>query len=215
MTGAAAAAAACAPRRRRAIGGRTFTALCVPAVVAASAIAGATGGGAGSAPTIVTVGERPASVATGFMLAPGRVVTVAHVIEGDSATVRGADGVARRAAVLRRDRTLDLALLAVPGLPAAPGVTPAGTSMLVRRDGAPAALPVRIVRSIVARVRTTGDDAGVRRPALELAGSPAAGDSGAPVMRDGRIAGVLFARSRDRAGIAYAVDAAALARLTP
>jgi hypothetical protein len=42
----------------------------------------------------------------------------------------------------------------------------------------------------------------------------AAGDSGAPVLTaSGRIAGVLFARSRTRARTAYAADAGAVARL--
>jgi hypothetical protein len=42
----------------------------------------------------------------------------------------------------------------------------------------------------------------------------AAGDSGAPLVTDsGRVAGVVFARSRTRASTAYAVDAAPLAAL--
>jgi hypothetical protein len=197
----------------RRAGGHGLAALCASALLAASAIAHATGGGTAAAPGLVTVGEGPANVATGFTVAPGRVVTVAHAVEGDSAAVRGADGIVRRAAVVRRDDALDLALLAVPGPRRAPGFTPAGSRLLVLRDGEPAALPVRVLRTIVARVRTAGDERVARRPALELAGAVAAGDSGAPVLRDGRVAGVVFARSRDRAGVAYAVDAAALERL--
>jgi hypothetical protein len=199
---------------RRALGGGRFAVLCALGLLAGSAIAHATGGDVSTAPGLVTVGERPANVATGFTVAPGRVVTVAHALEGDSVTVRGADGIARRAAVVRRDETLDLALLAVSGPRPAPGFTPAGPRLLVLRGGEPAALPVRVVRRIAANVRTAGERGVVRRPALELAGAVAAGDSGAPVLRDGRIAGVVFARSRDRAGVAYAVDAEALARLT-
>ena len=48
------------------------------------------------------------------------------------------------------------------------------------------------------------------RPGLELAAAIDPGDSGAPVLDGrGRLLGVLYARSRDRAGTAWAVDAAA------
>jgi hypothetical protein len=194
-------------------GRRRLALLCAPAVLAASAVAHATGGDVSTAPALVTVGERGANVATGFTVSPGRVVTVAHAVEGDSVTVRGTDGVARRGALIRRDETLDLALLAVPGQRPAPGFIPAGPRLLVLRGGEPAALPVRVVREIAANVRTAGQTDVARRPALELAGAVAAGDSGAPVLRDGHIDGVVFARSRDRPGVAYAVDAEALARL--
>jgi S1-C subfamily serine protease len=53
-----------------------------------------------------------------------------------------------------------------------------------------------------------------RRPVLELRAAVRPGDSGAPLVgRDGTIAGVVFARSTERTGIAYAVDAAVLAAL--
>jgi hypothetical protein len=72
------------------------------------------------------------------------------------------------------------------------------------------------VRRIDATVRTAGvPGPAAHRPALELAASPAAGDSGAPVLQDGRIAGVVFARSSARAGVAYAVDASVLEGLLP
>jgi Trypsin-like peptidase domain len=192
---------------------RRLALLCPPAVLAASAIAHATGGDVSTAPTLVTVGERPAPVATGFTVSPGRVVTVAHAVDGDSVTVRGVDGIAGRAAVVRRDETLDLVLLGVRGPRPAPAFPRAGPRLLVLRAGEPAALPVRVVRRIAANVRTPGESEVARRPALELAGAVAAGDSGAPLIRDGRLAGVVFARSRDRPGVAYAVDAEALAGL--
>jgi len=193
--------------------GKLSVAACCALLLAGAAIGRATGGPAGAAPGLVTIGEGPTKVATGFAIAPGRVVTVAHVLEGDATTVRGADGVARRGTVVRRDDALDLALLAVPGLRAAPSFSGPATRVLVRRDGAPAALPARVVRRITARVRIAGAAGSSRRSALELAAAPAAGDSGAPVLSGGRVAGVVFARSRERAGVAYAVDAGALARL--
>jgi S1-C subfamily serine protease len=192
-----------------------FAALCAPALLAGSAVGHAVGGGPGAGGTaIVAVGDGPAAVATGFSVSAGRVVTVAHVLGGATVTVRGTDGVAHRGAVIRRDDVLDLALLAVPGLHAAAAPAQPGTQLLVRRGGGVATLPARVLRHISARVRRAGSSVVAVRPALELAATIAAGDSGAPVLRDGRVAGIVFARSHDRAGVVYAVDAGVLARLT-
>jgi hypothetical protein len=69
-------------------------------------------------------------------------------------------------------------------------------------------------RRIDARVRAGDGRLIARRPAIELRADIRAGDSGAPLMQGGRVAGIVFARSRERAGVAYAVDAAVLARFT-
>jgi S1-C subfamily serine protease len=157
-----------------------------------------------------------ADVATGFVVAPGRVVTVAHVLEPDRRlVVRGGNGVARRARVLRQDHRDDLALLAVPGLTAVPfrGASASGTHLLVRRGRGTAALRTAIRRRVQATVR--GPSWGpFRRPALELATSVELGDSGAPLVDDGgRVAGVLFARASDGRRTAWAVGASAVSAL--
>ena len=69
--------------------------------------------------------------------------------------------------------------------------------------------PAPVVRHIRASV-----DGGPRRPALEIRADVAIGDSGAPLVTPGgRVAGVVFARSRERAGVGYAVDWTAVAGL--
>jgi hypothetical protein len=135
--------------------------------------------------------------AMGFVAGDGLVVTVAHVV-GSSMT---ADG--RPATVVRLDRRNDLALLRVPGVrgeqPRFGGEN--GTTLLGR--------PAPVVRHIRASV-----DGGPRRQALELRADVAVGDSGAPILTSsGRVAGVVFARSRTREDVAYAVDASAVAGL--
>ena len=87
-------------------------------LVACALLAGACGaaGTAGEPPaalrvTVATDGLVP-QVATGVATADGRVLTVAHVLSGG----HGVQVAGRRARVLRVDRRLDLALLAVPGL---------------------------------------------------------------------------------------------------
>ncbi len=154
--------------------------------------------GPDESPRIVSVAVGPER-ATGFVAGDGRVVTVAHVL-GDGGAVL-VDG--RPARVVRADGRLDLALLAVPGVAGEPVRLGGGDDLRLLGRAAP------VVRRIRASV-----DGGVRRPALELR---ADGGSARAARRcstaSGRVAGVLFARSRDRAGVAYAVDASGLESL--
>ena len=156
-------------------------------------------------------------IATGFAVADGRVVTVAHVLDGP-VMLRG-----RRVRVLQVDRANDLALLAAPAdvraprstAPVADHVADGEHLRVVRiRAGAPSVLSVEVRRSIVAHVRPAGARRAFARPALELSGRAAPGDSGAAVITDaGALAGVVFAASRNRPNTAYAVDARAVTQL--
>jgi S1-C subfamily serine protease len=180
--------------------------LCV-AGVAAAALGPAAAGRPPAAPRIVRVSVA-GEVATGFAAGGDRVVTVAHVLDGGGkVTVDG-----RAAAVVRADRRDDLALLTVRGLRSPAVRTASGTGAArVLLPGAQYAARVR--RHITATMRM-GPHATVRRPALELAADVAPGDSGAPVVDGrGRVVGVLFAASRERAHTAYAVDATAVGAL--
>jgi S1-C subfamily serine protease len=142
----------------------------------------------------------PPDAATGFVAGEGLVVTVAHVLADGGSIAAGG----RRATVVRLDPRLDLALLRVPGVRGDRPRLAAGTD-----DTTLLGRPAPVVRRISARV-----DGGSARPALELRAEVAAGDSGAPVVTaSGRLAGVVFARSQEHAGVAYAVDATAVAQL--
>lgn len=181
-----------------------FALLCGVAVLAASAIAHGGGGTRGG--DVVIVGEG-AWVATGFVAAPGKVVTVSHAVPLHGVAVR-IGGEVRPAPVIARDEALDLAVLAVPGV--APAVLPpAATGIRAARGWVDAT----VVRHADATVRTGDGREVARRPVLELRGAVRAGDSGAPVVIDGRVAGIVFARSRTREGVAWAVDASVLAGL--
>jgi S1-C subfamily serine protease len=193
-------------------------------LVAAVALGGCGGHRSASAPlplpVEVLVPEGLAhEVATGFALRPGRVVTVAHVLDpqrvGARVEVRVPGGPTRAATVTAVDERDDLAELAVPGL-AAPRARFAksgagdGVRLLVVRAGRTETLKARVRRNIRARIRTPDGRRVVRRPALELEADVLPGDSGAPVLtKDGHVAGVVFARSNRRAHTAYAVAATA------
>jgi hypothetical protein len=171
-------------------------------------------------PLRVTSGDE---IATGFAVGGNRVVTVAHILRG-TATVDG-----EPARVRRVDRRSDLALLTVPRLALSRLAVPDGAAPVIAADSASAgstlhllrvrvgrlsSLSVRVRRAIVAHVKTQDAARAVTRPALELAATVAAGDSGAPLVSpSGALAGVIFATSRARENTAYAVDASAVAKL--
>jgi S1-C subfamily serine protease len=191
-----------------------------PVVLACGALLGGCGGGAADdAPpprvvrVSVAVDGRVPEVATGVAVGDGRVLTVAHALSGGHAvTVAG-----RRARLLRADRRLDLALLAVPGLPA-PAVRVGGDArrveIAVLRAGRVRSLRGSVRRHVLVHWRDQPSDPPRDRPGLELAARIDPGDSGAPVLdARGRVLGVLYARSSADDRTAWAVDGSAVRAL--
>lgn len=186
------------------------------AAVAVGGCGAGEGDGEPGAPAVQVVrvsvaGGLVPSVATGVAVGGDRVLTVAHVLQaGRTPAVLG-----RRAAVLRLDRRADLALLRVPGLRAPRlhlrlGDGSGTVAIRVVRDGRARTLAATVRRRVTARVRDAPGDAPQVRPGLELAAAVAPGDSGAPVLdAEGRLVGIVFARTSDRPDTAWAVDAGA------
>jgi S1-C subfamily serine protease len=185
-------------------------------VLAVVLLAGCGGGKPATAPPQVLSVHVPAGAArpdfdaTAFAVGDGRAVTVAHVLRSGRPVLVSA----RRARVLRVDRRLDVAVLAVgaggAGTRTATATARAGDGVTVRvlRDGAVRPLGATVRRPISARID------GALRPALELDAAVMPGDSGAPVVDGhGGVVGVLFAEAADRDGVAYALDARALGPL--
>ena len=147
--------------------------------------------------------RRAPEFATGFEAGGDRLVTVAHVLDaGPTVSVDG-----RRAVVLRIDRRDDLALLRVPGLNARSIRTGAGSIGPV----ALLARPARVRRALTAVVRPVR-----ARPPPRWTSTrrwPPATPAHPVIGRDGRVVGVLFAASRERARTAYAVDGTACGAL--
>lgn len=151
---------------------------------------------------------------TGWVAAPGLVVTNAHVVAGaEQVTVTTAQGRRTRAEVVAFDPDRDLAVLAVARLGVDPlrlgGDLDHGDEAIVA--GYPGGGPYRVA---AARVRGSlsarGDDiygtSGVTRSLYALRVDVHPGNSGGPLLRtDGSVAGVVFARSVDDPHTAYAL----------
>ena len=153
---------------------------------------------------------------TGWVLTPGRVVTNAHVVAGaDQVRVQGSEQ-SLRARVVIFDARRDLAVLDVPGLLAPPlrlgGEVQRGDSTAV--PGFPLDGPYRVVS---ARVRGELDARGldiygrerVSREIYSLATMVQPGNSGGPLLdTDGRVVGVIFAKSLEDDRTGYALTLA-------
>jgi S1-C subfamily serine protease len=156
---------------------------------------------------------------SGFVYAPERVMTNAHVVAGvDDVFVRiGGTGRPLRAEVVTFDPDIDVAVLAVPGL----------TGPLLRFEANP---PERGDDAVVvgfpggraytvgsARVRSVIEARGfdiydsgrVTREIIAIRGTVRSGNSGGPLLDpQGRVLGVVFAASVDDPQTGYALSAA-------
>jgi S1-C subfamily serine protease len=150
---------------------------------------------------------------SGWVAAPGVVVTNAHVVAGERATsVIDASGTSRRAVVIVFDPVRDLAILSVPGLTAAPLPLATGNQgddgvVYGHPGGGPLeASPARIGEQIVAVGTNIYRTSKSRRHVFVLAAALAPGDSGgALVDESGAVTGVAFAIDPGRGGIAFAL----------
>lgn len=155
---------------------------------------------------------------TGFVVAPGLVVTNAHVVAGESSTtaIRD-DGTRLGATVVAFDPERDLAVLAVgrldrPALPLGPDGTAVGTTggIFGHPGGEPLRIaPFRVVRRLDATGRDIYGTGTTQRKVLELSAELRPGDSGSALVDPaGNVVGVAFAIARDRTDVAYALDPA-------
>ena len=156
---------------------------------------------------------------TGFVVADDRVVTNAHVVAGvTEPVVEAPNGEAIAGSIVYFDPVLDLAIIAVPGLTAAPlplgGSLPAGTDAAVQ--GYPFGGPftsgaARVMQVGTAQVDDIYGTSTHPREVYTLAADVRQGNSGGPVLTlDGTVAGVVFARSADTASVGFAMTMAEL-----
>lgn len=155
---------------------------------------------------------------SGFVFAKDRVMTNAHVVGGVSEpTVQvGGKGRLHDARVVLYDWQRDIAVLDVPGLDA-PALRFATGDEQSRDDAIVAGFPengsfdVRAAR-VRDRIRANGPDiyhrGTVHRDVYSLYATVRQGNSGGPLLTpDGKVAGVVFAKSLDDANTGYALTA--------
>jgi S1-C subfamily serine protease len=155
---------------------------------------------------------------SGFVFAKDRVMTNAHVVGGVSEpTVQvGGKGRLHDARVVLYDWQRDIAVLDVPGLDA-PALRFATDDEQSRDDAIVAGFPengafdVRAAR-VRDRIRADGPDiyhrGTVHRDVYSLYATVRQGNSGGPLLTpDGKVAGVVFAKSLDDANTGYALTA--------
>lgn len=161
------------------------------------------------------------STGSGFVVAPDRVVTNAHVVAGvDTPVVELPGESAREGRIVYFDPIDDLAVIAVDGLDAEPlpfsPTLAAGTPAAIQ--GYPHGGPFTMVTAAVLSTGTApvpdiyGESWNPREVySLEAAVRP--GNSGGPLLtEDGAVAGVVFARAEDDPDRGYAMT---MAELTP
>ncbi|OBS03295.1 serine protease [Mycobacterium gordonae] len=177
---------------------------------------------AAAAPSVVKVRSLAPSCqkvleGTGFVISPERVMTNAHVVAGSSSVSLQANGKNYDAAVVSYDPQVDIAILAVPGLPSSPLVfddTPAKTGTDVVVLGYPGggnftATPARI-REVI---KLSGPDIyrspqQVTRDVYTIRANVEQGDSGGPLIDlDGRVLGVVFGAAVDDADTGFVLTA--------
>jgi S1-C subfamily serine protease len=147
------------------------------------------------------------SEGSGFVIAPNRVMTSAHVVAGGDSVTVSVEGQDHAAIVVSYDPKTDISILDVPGLQAAPlafdaGVAPTSSDAVVMGypGGGPfTATPARI-REVI---ELNGPDiyhttSSVTREVYVIRGRVQQGDSGGPLIDlNGRVLGIAYGAAVD------------------
>ncbi len=150
----------------------------------------------------------------------GTVITVAHTVAGASTiTVLDSDGAEFAATVAAFDKDADLALLDVPGLDAPAleiGRADLGdaTAVVWSRDDGVTAQAGSITKRLSITIEDIYLEDETRRAGFELSADIKSGDSGGAVVdADGRVVGIIYAKSVARPNTAFATSDVELRRL--
>lgn len=142
------------------------------------------------------------------------LLTSAHVVKGATEITITRDGDTGHATIVAFDPDMDIAYLSVDGLSVGSPRTVDSDSVTagadgyayVARDGGVAAVPVTIRRRVTIRTEDIYVEGSTRRPGFELHADIDPGDSGGAVVVEGRVVGIVWARSSREPGRAYAID---------
>jgi S1-C subfamily serine protease len=153
---------------------------------------------------------------SGFVIAPGRVMTNAHVVAGADIVTVSVDGHEQEATVVMFDSSDDISILEVPDLQAPPldfahGSALTGTDAVVLGypGGGPfVAYPARVREVIDLKGPDLYRALMVRREVYTIRGIVRRGDSGGPLIdRAGRVLGMNFAAAAHDPEIGFVLTA--------
>lgn len=192
-------------RRARAIG------TIVVVAVAAGCAPDPPSGVVGLAVSGCSTGEAHGS---GIVVAPGLVLTAAHVVKGAKEIDVTNGARSTTASVVAFDPDMDLAYIRLDANLEPPSVQLGDSDVgrgergvaYVFRDGRVVTLPVVVRRPVRIKTEDIYIEGDTNRPGFELDADIESGDSGGPVLVDGKVVGVLWARSSKYDHRAYAID---------
>lgn len=153
---------------------------------------------------------------TGFVIAPARVMTNAHVVAGSDSVTVDAGGKSYDATVISFDPKVDISILAVPDLPEKPLEF---TDSSVKTDtnavvlgypggGGFEATPARIRETINLEGPDIYHDATITREVYTIRGTVQQGNSGGPLIDlNGNVLGVVFGAAVDDADTGFVLTA--------
>lgn len=144
----------------------------------------------------------------------GQVVTVAHTLRGATdVIVIDADNVEHQARVVAFDKDADLAVLRAvtlntPALQLGPVATGSGSALVWSRDEMVRRFELNITKRLDVMIEDIYGDGRVKRSALEVTADIEVGDSGGPILNTSdQVVGIIYATSRQRDAVGFAVDA--------
>jgi S1-C subfamily serine protease len=158
---------------------------------------------------------------SGFVVAPNRVMSNAHVVAGSDSVTVESEGKSYDATVVSYDPNADISILDVPDLPAAPLVfhqqeAPSGTDSLVLGypgGGDFTATPARIREIIQLNGPDIYHTTTVTREVYTIRGTVRQGNSGGPLIDPkGRVLGVVFGAAVDDVDTGFVLTANEVAR---
>jgi S1-C subfamily serine protease len=153
---------------------------------------------------------------SGFVIAPHRVVTNAHVVAGTDQVWIDEGGTRLDATVVLYDPERDVAVLSVPGLDASPlafdsAPANAGDSVIAvgyPLDGPYTASPGRVRQRVQLEGPDIDDSHVVSREVYTIRGQIRSGNSGGPLIDPtGRVEGVVFAVAEDNPDTGFVLTA--------
>ncbi len=153
---------------------------------------------------------------TGFVVAPNRVMSNAHVVAGSDSVTVEVDGQTYDAGVVSYDPNADISILDVPNLPSAPlqfvdELAPTGTDGIVLGypgGGDFTATPARVREVIELNGPDIYRSTTVTREVYTIRGTVRQGNSGGPMVnRQGKVLGVVFGAAVDDADTGFVLTA--------